>query len=253
MKSVKALLTLRYRPLSDTVIAYVDAIEPEAADTTAIPDLELGVVREKLDADTTAEWIAVEGRDVLVGLQQMHASVRSFVDGLPPIVAQFVTDLVVLSRDSEAPLDPQAALLKTHEMTRRVDISMLKRPPRIEPKRRASRATSKGVEAALHYVIESLEDLPKPLAVEQSVSGALRDLAASIGEGEGLSSERTAEATFNRILKSEMRSQKTKSELLGLVNDLRDQRTWQSAIDKALKSPDLVLNSEPDGGHNDAD
>ena len=59
MKGVKALLTLRYRPLSATVIAYVHAIEPEAADTTAIPDLELGVVREKLDADTTAEWIAV--------------------------------------------------------------------------------------------------------------------------------------------------------------------------------------------------
>ena len=50
-----------------------------------------------------------------------------------------------------------------------------------------------------------------------------------------------------------MRSQTQKKELLSMVNDLRDQRTWQSAIDKALTTPELVLNSESDGELNDAD
>jgi hypothetical protein len=57
MEIVKALLTLRYRPLSDTVIASVDALEAEPKDESSVPDLNAGVVRERLDADTTAEWI----------------------------------------------------------------------------------------------------------------------------------------------------------------------------------------------------
>jgi hypothetical protein len=50
-----------------------------------------------------------------------------------------------------------------------------------------------------------------------------------------------------------MRSQRKKTELLALVNDLRDQRTWQSAIDKALTTPELVSNAESDAEINGAD
>jgi hypothetical protein len=85
------------------------------------------------------------------------------------------------------------------------------------------------------------------------VAHVLRDLASSISDGEGLSSERTVEVAFNKISKTGMRSQVQKKELLSMVNDLRDQRTWQSAIDKALTTPELVLNSESDGELNDAD
>lgn len=253
MEIVKALLTLRYRPLSDTVIAYVDALEPEVNDSAVVPDLDSGVVREKLDADTTAEWVTIDSTDVLVGIQQMHASVRSYVEGMPPFMAQLLTDIVLLARDSDGPESSQTALLKTHEMTRRLDISLLQRPAVTNEKRRASRATSKGVEAALHQVIENYENLPLPSLDEQSVASALRDLAMSISDGEGLTSERTVDATFNSISKSGMRSQRKKIELLGLVNDLRDQRTWQSAIDKALTTPELVSNSESDAELNDAD
>ncbi len=257
MEFVKALLTLRYRPLSDAVIAYVDAFEPDNDDSSVVPDVNAGVAREKLDADTTVEWISYKNSQFLVGIQQMHASVRSYVEGMPPVIAQFITDLVELARDTESSVEQSsessAALLKTHELTRRVDISMLKRPVQIVPKRRATRATSKGVEAALHYVIESFEDMPLPNADEQMVTGALRDLATSISDGEGLTSERTVDATFNTISRSGMRSQRKKTELLALVNDLRDQRTWQSAIDKALTTPELVGNPESDGELNDAD
>ena len=152
MEFVKALLTLRYRPLSDAVIAYVDAFEPDNDDSSVVPDVNAGVAREKLDADTTVEWISYKNSQFLVGIQQMHASVRSYVEGMPPVIAQFITDLVELARDTESSVEQSsessAALLKTHELTRRVDISMLKRPVQIVPKRRATRATSKGVEAA---------------------------------------------------------------------------------------------------------
>jgi hypothetical protein len=75
----------------------------------------------------------------------------------------------------------------------------------------------------------------------------------SISDGEGLTSERTVDATFNTISKSGMRSQRKKTELLALVNDLRDQRTWQTAIDKALTSSELVSNAESDAELNGAD
>jgi hypothetical protein len=253
MEFVKALLTLRYRPLSDTVIASVDALEAENSETSSVPDINAGVVRERLDADTTAEWIPFRDSQVLVGLEQMHASVRSYVDGMPPVVAQFVTDLIELTRDSQDVSDSTSSLLKTHELKRRVDVSMLLRPVQLQPKRRASRATSKGVEAALHQVIENYENLPRPSIDEKSVASALRDLAMSISDGEGLTSERTVDATFNTISKSGMRSQRKKTELLALVNDLRDQRTWQSAIDKALTTPELVSNAESDAELNGAD
>ena len=253
MGFVKALLTLRYRPLSDTVIASVDTLEAESDDESMIPDLNSGVVRERLDADTTVEWISLNDSQILVGLQQMHASVRSYVDGIPPVIAQFVTDLIELARDNQDGPESTSSLLKTHELTRRVEVSMLLKPVQVNPKRRASRATSKGVEAALHQVIENYENLPLPSVDEQSVASALRDLAMSISDGEGLTSERTVDATFNTISKSGMRSQRKKTELLALVNDLRDQRTWQSAIDKALTTPELVGNSEQDAELNDAD
>jgi hypothetical protein len=253
MEFVKALLTLRYRPLSDTVIVSVDALEAESHDDSVAPDINAGVVRERLDADTTAEWISFKNSQILVGLQQMHASVRSYVDGMPPVMAQFVTDLVELARDSQDAPDSTSSLLKTYELTRRIDVSMLLRPAQIQPKRRASRATSKGVEAALHQVIEHYEKMPRPSIDEQSVASALRDLAMSISDGEGLTSERTVDATFNTISKSELRSQRKKTELLALVNDLRDQRTWQIAIDKALTTPELVSNSDSEAKLNDAD
>ena len=125
MEFVRALLTLRYRPLSDTVIASVDALEAENSETSSVPDINAGVVRERLDADTTAEWIPFRDSQVLVGLELMHASVRSYVDGMPPVVAQFVTDLIDLARDSQDVSDVTSSLLKTHELKRRVDVSML--------------------------------------------------------------------------------------------------------------------------------
>lgn len=253
MEFVKALLTLRYRLLSDTVIVSVDALETESHDDSVAPDINAGVVRERLDADTTAEWISFKNSQILVGLQQMHASVRSYVDGMPPVMAQFVTDLVELARDKQDAPDSTSSLLKTYELTRRIDVSMLLRPAQIQPKRRASRATSKGVEAALHQVIEHYENMRRPSIDERSVASALRDLAMSISDGEGLTSERTVDATFNTISKSELRSQRKKTELLALVNDLRDQRTWQIAIDKALTTPELVSNSDSEAELNDAD
>ena len=127
MEIVKALLTLRYRPLSDTVIASVDALEAEPKDESSVPDLNSGVARERLDADTTAEWISFKNSQILVGLQQMHASVRSYVDGMPPVIARFVTDLIELARDNQDAPESTSSLLKTHELTRRVDVSMLLR------------------------------------------------------------------------------------------------------------------------------
>ena len=254
MVNVKALLTLRYRPVSDTVTAYVVAIEADDGATSSdVPDIESSIVREKLDADTAAEWVAVEGVDMLVGVQQMHASVGSYVDGMPPVIAQLMTDVILLARDAGDSADTPANLLKTFELKRRLDFSLLRRPALINPKRRANRATSKGVEAALHHVIDQFDSIPSPLPDETSVAHMLRDLASSISDGEGLSSERSVEATFNKISSSGMRSQRRKSELLSMVNDLRDQRTWQSAIDKALTAPELALNSEADGEHNEVD
>ena len=48
-----------------------------------------------------------------------------------------------------------------------------------------------------------------------------------------------------------MPSQRRKTELLSLVNDLRDQRTWQSAIDKALSETEAPLRVDVDGADTD--
>lgn len=251
MGDVKALLTLRYRPLSDTVVAFVDSLEGDAEDRGDLPNLEKGVVREKLDADTAVEWLRINRRDVLIGLQQMHASVNSYIEGMPPTISQLVTDLILLARDAKNEDDPQQDLLRTHEMKRRLDISLLQRPPQINEKRRASRETAKGVEASLSHVLDNLESAATPLQLQQPMYPALRDLVQSISDGEGLSSERAVDATFHAISKSPMPSQRRKTELLSLVNDLRDQRTWQSAIDKALLETEAPLRVDVDGADTD--
>ncbi|MCX6534375.1 MAG: hypothetical protein NTW34_09385, partial [Actinobacteria bacterium] len=87
--------------------------------------------------------------------------------------------------------------------------------------------------------------------LQQPMYPALRDLVQSIGDGEGLSSERAVDATFHAISKSPMPSQRRKTELLSLVNDLRDQRTWQSAIDKALSETEAPLRVDVDGADTD--
>jgi hypothetical protein len=123
----------------------------------------------------------------------------------------------------------------------------LLRPITITAPVRATKATTKAVEAALHHMIDSAEAANDD-AMRPSIA-ALRDLALSIGDGEGLSSARSAEATFQTISQSNMRSRRQQQAWLNVVNDLRDQRTWSRAIEAAMESPDVV--SEVDAASDD--
>lgn len=244
---MKANVTLKYRPLSDTVMAYVDGLLADNAESEQIPDIS-NVRRDRVDADTLVEWSTVDGKEYLVGVQQMHASVRPHVEGIPSVIGVLVTELVLVSRDAapEADTSP-ASLLRTFEMQHVVDLEQLLRPITITAPVRATKATTKAVEAALHHMIDSAEAANDD-AMRPSIA-ALRDLALSIGDGEGLSSARSAEATFQTISQSNMRSRRQQQAWLNVVNDLRDQRTWSRAIEAAMESPDVV--SEVDAASDD--
>ena len=51
---MKANVTLKYRPLSDTVMAYVDGLLADNAESEQIPDIS-DVRRDRVDADTLVE------------------------------------------------------------------------------------------------------------------------------------------------------------------------------------------------------
>lgn len=251
---MKAHLTLKYRPLSDTVLGFVEGLSPEAGESASTPDITTNIVRDRLDADTTVEWAPIGGVDVLVGFQQIHASVRPHVEGLPAVIGILVTELILKAQDDDnetfEPSGP-ASILRSFEMRHDVNVTMLVKPVAVRDRVRAPRATTKGVEAALHHMIDRAE-----ISDDESsrpALAALRDLAASIGDGEGLSSERTADAAFQAISASGMRSRRQQTAWLNVVNDLRDQRTWSRAINSAMSAPDPDAMSEVDAAANDED
>ena len=250
---VKAQLTLKYRVLSDTVLGFVEGMTPDEGETAPTPDISSSVVRDRLDADTTVEWAPVGGVDVLVGFQQLHASVRPRVEGLPGLIGVLVTELILKAKDDESVSDMSgpAAILRTFEMRHTIDIAMLVKPTAVTERRRATRATTKGAEAALHHLIDRAEIIEGEDPTSRRALSALRDLASSIGDGDGLSSERTAEATFQAITNSGLRSRQHKDMLLRVVDDLRDQRTWPRAIENAMAAPDPEVLSELDAAKDD--
>jgi len=250
---VKAQLTLKYRVLSDTVLGFVEGMTPDEGETAPTPDISSSVVRDRLDADTTVEWAPVGGVDVLVGFQQLHASVRPRVEGLPGLIGVLVTELILKAKDDESVSDMSgpAAILRTFEMRHAIDIAMLVKPTAVTERRRATLATTKGAEAALHHLIDRAEIIEGEDPTSRRALSALRDLASSIGDGDGLSSERTAEATFQAITNSGMRSRQHKDMLLRVVDDLRDQRTWPRAIENAMAAPDPEVLSELDAAKDD--
>ena len=250
---MKAQLTLKYRVLSDTVLGFVEGMTPDEGETAPTPDISSSVVRDRLDADTTVEWAPVGGVDVLVGFQQLHASVRPRVEGLPGLIGVLVTELILKAKDDESVSDMSgpAAILRTFEMRHAIDIAMLVKPTAVTERRRATRATTKGAEAALHHLIDRAEIIEGEDPTSRRALSALRDLASSIGDGDGLSSERTAEATFQAITNSGMRSRQHKDILLRVVDDLRDQRTWPRAIENAMAAPDPEVLSELDAAKDD--
>lgn len=250
---MKAQLTLKYRALSDTVLGFVEGMIPDGGDAAPTPDISSSIVRDRLDADTTVEWAPIGGVDVLVGFQQLHASVRPRVEGLPGLIGVLVTELILKAKDddSTSAATGPAAILRTFETQHDVDITMLVRPVATIERRRAPRATAKGAEAALHHLIERAEIIEGEDPTSRRALSALRDLASSIGDGDGLSSERTAEATFQAISNSGMRSRQHKDMLLRVVEDLRDQRTWPRAIENAMAAPDPEVLSELDAAGDD--
>ena len=116
----------------------------------------------------------VDGKEYLVGVQQMHASVRPHVEGIPSVIGVLVTELVLVSRDAapEADTSP-ASLLRTFEMQHVVDLEQLLRPITITAPVRATKATTKAVEAALHHMIDSAEAANDDAMQIEDPNGAL--------------------------------------------------------------------------------
>ena len=139
---MKAHLTLKYRPLSDTVLGFVEGLTPDAGESSTLPDISSTVVRDRLDADTTVEWAPIDGVDVLVGFQQLHASVRPRVEGLPGLIGVLVTELILKAKDDEDTEDVvggPASILRSFEMRHDVDVTMLVKSVLREPPPRVSR------------------------------------------------------------------------------------------------------------------
>ena len=230
MGTVKARLSLRYRPISDTVVALVRSVVDDRGDEIA--GFDSNITSEKLDADTLVEWSSIDGHDVLVALQQMHASVRTMVDGLPPVVAILATELIEKAR-AEHVAETSEDLVRSYEVVHEVSVESVRRPRSPARRRRAPKATSKGVEAALVDLAERIEQSHQLTEAEAPVVWAIRDLAYSVSDGEGLSSERTADAAARTIRNSGLRSRTQRQQLLSIVNDLRSQSNWSRAIQTA--------------------
>lgn len=229
MESVKARLVVKYRRLSDTAIGWVASVEPTPADFDIHADCE----REHLDADTSVEWKTIEGTEHAVGFQIMHASVGGRVSGLPWIVNEVVHELVESERSSQRPDDP-AQMLKAAERSITVDFAELRRPPTIVRSPKAPMASAKGVEASLSEFITRLERDLSTHDKSQPGLPALRDLLSSISAGKGLSSERTAEATLEALLRSKWENRSAWKQARLLTTQLRFQDSWPSAMNLAL-------------------
>ncbi|MFM8649822.1 MAG: hypothetical protein ACKODY_08650 [Actinomycetota bacterium] len=229
MESVKARLVVKYRRLSDTAIGWVASVEPTLADFDIHADCE----REHLDADTSVEWKTIEGTEHAVGFQIMHASVGGQVSGLPWIVNEVVHELVESERSSQRPDDP-AQMLKAAERSITIDFAELRRPPTIVRSSKAPMASAKGVEASLSEFITRLERDLSTHDKNQPGLPALRDLLSSISAGKGLSSERTAEATLEALLRSKWENHSAWKQARLLTTQLRFQDSWPAAMNLAL-------------------
>jgi hypothetical protein len=177
----------------------------------------------------------VEGDEILVALQQMHASVRSMVEGLPSVMAALSTELIERAREEHRP-ETSDDMMRSFEVEHEIASALLRRPATTVPRRRAPRATSKGVEAALVDLAERIEASKQFTDDEAPVVWAIRDLAYSVSDGEGLSSERTADAAARTIRNSSFKSRAQRQQLLSIVNDLRHQANWSRAITTANSS-----------------
>jgi hypothetical protein len=226
---VKAQLVVKYRRLSDTAIGWVASVDPEPRDF----DLQSDSEREHLDADTSVEWKSVGGIDFAVGFQVMHASVGGRVHALPWVINELIHELVEAERGTERPDDPRQ-MLRATERTIVVDFDALRRPPVANKPSKAPMHAAKGVEASLSEFITRLE---RDLSVDDKTQPglpALRDLLSSISSGRGLSSERTAEATLDALLRSKWENQSAWKHARLLASQLRFQSSWPSAMDLAL-------------------
>lgn len=229
MESVKARLMVKYRRLSDTAIGWVESVESATPEFDPRGDCQ----REQLDADTSVEWKTFDGVEHAVGFQIMHASVGGRVPGLPWVVNEVVHELVESERSTERPDDP-TRMLKASERLITVDFVELRRPPVARRSPKASMASAKGVEASLSEFITRLERDLSAHDKNQPGLPALRDLLSSISAGKGLSSERTAEATIDALLRSKWENNSAWKQARLLASQLRFQDSWPSAMNLAL-------------------
>ena len=235
IEPVKAELVVKYRRLSDTAIGWVSSVVPEPGDF----DLHADSHRENLDADTSVEWKTVDGRDFAIGFQVMHASVGGRVTSLPWIVNEIIHELVEAERSTPRPDDPRL-MLKATERVASVDFAALVRPPSVVAKQSVPLHAAKGVEASLSELIARLEKTLSPDEKNEPGLPALRDLLSSISGGQGLSSERTAEATLDALLRSNWSNRSAWKQARLVTSQLRFQPSWPEAIQSALMSHDDV-------------
>lgn len=236
MTAVKALLVMKYRPMSDTIMGWVESVSNDDGSEADV-DLQTEPERERLDADTSVEWLRVgevDGADHLVGLQIIHASVGGSIDGLPAVINETSHQMVEHGRSTGESGSLRERMLRADERRLEVPWSSLLRPVRVSPVKKAPRHEAKGVEAALSDFIDRLErDLPRQERSEPGLS-ALRDLLSSVSEGEGLVSSRTAEAAVPVILHSQWSNRNYRIQAASLARFLQHQDQWNLAVKTAL-------------------
>jgi len=233
MNVVKALLVMKYRPMSDTVMGWVESVANDDGSETDV-NLEADSDRERLDADTSAEWLSIDGTDHLVGVQIIHASVGGYIDGLPPVINETSHRMIEYARETPDDGDLRSRMLRADERRLEVPLASLIRPVRIRPIEKAPRHEAKGVEAALSDFIDRLErDLPTAERAEPGLS-ALRDLLSSVSDGEGLVSSRTAEAAVPVILHSHWTNRSLQFHAAFLARQLQHRDQWSLAVKTAL-------------------
>lgn len=233
MTLVRALLVMKYRPMSDTIMGWIESV---SNDDGSEADVDLGAEaeRERLDADTSVEWTKVGGVDHLVGVQIIHASVGGVIDGLPAVINETSHLMVEHARSTVDTGDLRQRMLRADERRLELPLLALARPARVAPVKKAPRYEAKSVEAALSEFIDRLErDLPRPERSEPGLS-ALRDLLSSVSDGEGLLSSRTAEAAVPVILRSKWSNRSHLLHAATLARQLQHQEQWSLAVKTAL-------------------
>ena len=233
MPVVRALLVMKYRPMSDTVMGWVESVSNDDGSEAEV-DLRAEPERERLDADTSVEWIRVDDVDHLVGVQIIHASVGGYIDGLPSVINETSHHMVEHAKATADSGDLRERMLRADERRLEVTWSSLVRPVRVAPVRKAPRYEAKSVEAALSDFIDRLEkELPRQERSEPGLS-ALRDLLSSVSDGEGLVSSRTAEAAVPVILHSNWSNRSHLIHAATLARQLQHQDQWNLAVKTAL-------------------